>query len=166
MFIFYSSFAKLHLIFNDIDDIIISFEIYLPNWIRSLMMCCHCYGMFELTIQKYWVPLSVSMGWLREIWWPISPLQYIIFTQHCDALKLSLRSFNALLKTEIYRLMVTDKRYGLNVNSMACRALPLLVPQTVNPSLNLEQYQRLMEVWTAIFNYPTISLKYFEWISK
>lgn len=42
--------------------------------------------------------------------------------------------------------MLSDKKYGLSVNMMATRVLPSLVPQTVNPSLNLEQFMILLEV--------------------
>lgn len=48
--------------------------------------------------------------------------------------------------TDIYRLMLSDKKYGLSVNLMATRVMPSLLPQTVNPSLNLEQFTILLEV--------------------
>ncbi|XP_026682592.1 uncharacterized protein LOC103513646 [Diaphorina citri] len=44
------------------------------------------------------------------------------------------------------RLMLSDKRYGLSVNLMATRVMPSLLPQTVNPQLNLEQFTCLLEV--------------------
>lgn len=47
---------------------------------------------------------------------------------------------------DIYRLMLSDKKYGLSVNIMATRVMPSLLPQTVNPSLNLEQFTILLEV--------------------
>ncbi|XP_059477064.1 SCY1-like protein 2 isoform X2 [Neocloeon triangulifer] len=46
----------------------------------------------------------------------------------------------------IYRLMLSDKKFGLSVNLMATRVMPSLLPQTVNPSLNLEQFTGLLEV--------------------
>ncbi|CAO1315978.1 unnamed protein product [Diamesa hyperborea] len=46
----------------------------------------------------------------------------------------------------IYRIMLSDKKYGLSVNVMATRVMPSLLPQTVNPSLNLEQFMILLEV--------------------
>ncbi|XP_044752941.1 SCY1-like protein 2 isoform X2 [Coccinella septempunctata] len=46
----------------------------------------------------------------------------------------------------IYRLMISDKKYGLTVNLMATKVMPSLLPQTVNPSLNLEHFTILMEV--------------------
>ncbi|KAJ6640725.1 SCY1-like protein 2 [Pseudolycoriella hygida] len=46
----------------------------------------------------------------------------------------------------IYRIMLSDKKYGLSVNIMATRVMPLLLPQTVNPALNLEQFTILVEV--------------------
>lgn len=42
--------------------------------------------------------------------------------------------------------MLSDKKYGLSVNVMATRVMPLLLPQTVNPQLNLEQFTLLMAV--------------------
>jgi hypothetical protein len=42
--------------------------------------------------------------------------------------------------------MLSDKKYGLSVNLMATRVMPSLLPQTVNPSLNLEQFTNLLEV--------------------
>ncbi|XP_031640158.1 SCY1-like protein 2 isoform X1 [Contarinia nasturtii] len=45
----------------------------------------------------------------------------------------------------IYRIMLSDKKYGLSVNLMATRVMPSLLPQTVNPSLNLEQFTILLE---------------------
>lgn len=46
---------------------------------------------------------------------------------------------------DIYRIMLSDKKYGLSVNIMATRVMPSLLPQTVNPSLNLEQFTLLLE---------------------
>jgi SCY1-like protein 2 len=42
--------------------------------------------------------------------------------------------------------MLSDKKYGLSVNLMATRVMPSLLPQTVNPSLNLDQFTNLLEV--------------------
>ncbi|XP_076230224.1 SCY1-like protein bma isoform X2 [Nomia melanderi] len=47
---------------------------------------------------------------------------------------------------KIYRLMLTDKKYGLTANWMATRAMPSLLPQTVNSALNLEQFELLHKV--------------------
>ncbi|KAL0120277.1 hypothetical protein PUN28_008140 [Cardiocondyla obscurior] len=52
----------------------------------------------------------------------------------------------------IYRLMLTDKKYGLSVNWMATHAMPSLLPQTVNPKLNLEQFILLLEVLQDMLN--------------
>ncbi|CAG9821532.1 unnamed protein product [Phaedon cochleariae] len=46
----------------------------------------------------------------------------------------------------IYRLMLADKKYGLSISLMATKVMPSLLPQTVNPSLNLEQFTILIEV--------------------
>lgn len=55
--------------------------------------------------------------------------------------------FLAMLYLDIYRLMLSDKKYGLSVNLMATRVMPSLLPQTINPSLNLEQFTILLEVF-------------------
>lgn len=55
-------------------------------------------------------------------------------------------SFCFSLFADIYRIMLSDKKYGLSVNMMATRVMPSLIPQTVNPSLNLEQFMILLEV--------------------
>ncbi|XP_054012901.1 SCY1-like protein 2 isoform X1 [Hylaeus anthracinus] len=47
---------------------------------------------------------------------------------------------------KIYRLMLTDKKYGLSVSWMATRAMPSLLPQTINLALNLEQFELLLKV--------------------
>ncbi|XP_043493375.1 SCY1-like protein 2 isoform X1 [Polistes fuscatus] len=53
----------------------------------------------------------------------------------------------------IYTLMLTDKKYGLSVNWMATRALPSLLPQTVNPGLNLDQFVLLFQVLQEMLNH-------------
>lgn len=42
--------------------------------------------------------------------------------------------------------MLSDKKFGLSINLMATKVMPSLLPQTVNPSLNLEQFTILIEV--------------------
>ncbi|CAL7943963.1 unnamed protein product [Xylocopa violacea] len=54
---------------------------------------------------------------------------------------------------KIYRLMLTDKKYGLSVDWMATRAMPSLLPQTINPSLNLEQFELLLKVLQDMLNH-------------
>ncbi|XP_076286121.1 SCY1-like protein bma isoform X2 [Lasioglossum baleicum] len=46
----------------------------------------------------------------------------------------------------IYRMMLTNKMYGLTVSWMATRAMPSLLPHTINPALNLEQFEILVKV--------------------
>jgi SCY1-like protein 2 len=58
----------------------------------------------------------------------------------------SVPMFSHVFCADIYRLMLSDKKYGLSVNLMATRVMPSLLPQTVNPSLNLEQFTNLLEV--------------------
>ncbi|XP_016841900.1 SCY1-like protein 2 isoform X1 [Nasonia vitripennis] len=53
----------------------------------------------------------------------------------------------------IYRLMLSDKKYGLSVNIMATRVMPSLLPQTVNPGLTLEHFTNLLEVLQEMLNH-------------
>ncbi|XP_011314045.1 SCY1-like protein 2 isoform X2 [Fopius arisanus] len=46
----------------------------------------------------------------------------------------------------IYRLLLSNKKFGLTINIIATKVMPILLPATVNPSLNLEQFQTLIEV--------------------
>ena len=39
----------------------------------------------------------------------------------------------------IYKHLLSDKKYGLTHNLLACKVLPTLVPLTVAPGLNIEQ---------------------------
>lgn len=55
-------------------------------------------------------------------------------------------NFQLNLLPDIYRLMLSDKKFGLSINLMATKVMPSLLPHTVNPSLNLEQFTILIEV--------------------
>ncbi|XP_076462131.1 SCY1-like protein 2 [Babylonia areolata] len=46
----------------------------------------------------------------------------------------------------IYKHMLGEKRFGLTHNLLASKVMPSLIPHTVNPGLNLEQFTSLMEV--------------------
>ncbi|XP_076441037.1 SCY1-like protein 2 [Babylonia areolata] len=46
----------------------------------------------------------------------------------------------------IYKHMLSDKKFGLTHNLLATKVMPSLIPHTVNPGLNLEQFSSLMEV--------------------
>jgi len=46
----------------------------------------------------------------------------------------------------IYKRMISNKKNGLSVSLMATRVMPSLLPQTMNPSLSLEQFTNLLEV--------------------
>ncbi|XP_033331768.1 SCY1-like protein bma isoform X2 [Megalopta genalis] len=54
---------------------------------------------------------------------------------------------------KIYRLMLSDKKYGLTVSWMATRAMPSLLPQTINPALNLDQFDILVKVLQQMFSH-------------
>ena len=49
-------------------------------------------------------------------------------------------------------MMVTDKRYGLSVNLIATKVLPLLIPQLVNPQLQYEDFVIVHEVLQEMFD--------------
>ncbi|XP_058808190.1 SCY1-like protein 2 isoform X2 [Phymastichus coffea] len=53
----------------------------------------------------------------------------------------------------IYRIMLSDKKYGLSVNLMATRVMPLLLPQTVNPALTFDVFTALLEVLQEMLNH-------------
>ncbi|XP_050419612.1 SCY1-like protein 2 isoform X4 [Adelges cooleyi] len=46
----------------------------------------------------------------------------------------------------IYSMILRDKKYGLSVNLIATKIMPTLIPHTMNPGLNLEQFQTLIEL--------------------
>ncbi|XP_043286270.1 SCY1-like protein 2 isoform X2 [Venturia canescens] len=46
----------------------------------------------------------------------------------------------------IYRILMSNQKYGLTLNLMATKVMPLLLPVTVNPSLNIDQFSLLIEV--------------------
>ncbi|CAK9798389.1 SCY1-like protein 2 [Anthophora quadrimaculata] len=54
---------------------------------------------------------------------------------------------------QIYRLMLTDKKYGLTVSWMATRVMPSLLPQTINTALNLKQFEILLKVLQDMLNH-------------
>ena len=47
---------------------------------------------------------------------------------------------------DIYQRMISNRKNGLSVSLMATRVMPLLLPQTMNPSLSLVQFSSLLEV--------------------
>lgn len=49
--------------------------------------------------------------------------------------------------------MLTDKKYGLSVSWMATRAMPSLLPHTINPALSLEQFELLLKVLQDMLNH-------------
>ncbi|KAK0090246.1 hypothetical protein PV325_001941 [Microctonus aethiopoides] len=46
----------------------------------------------------------------------------------------------------IYRLLLSNKKYGLSINLLATKVMPILLPVTVNPSLNVDQFTVLLEI--------------------
>ena len=42
--------------------------------------------------------------------------------------------------------MISNKKNGLSVSLMATRVMPSLLPQTMNPSLSLDQFSNLLDV--------------------
>lgn len=49
-------------------------------------------------------------------------------------------------------MMLCDKRYGLSVNLIATRVLPLLIPQLVNPTLQFDHFVVVHEVLQEMFD--------------
>ena len=41
---------------------------------------------------------------------------------------------------EMYRVMLSDRKYGLTMTVLATRVLPVLIPQMVNTQLDMETY--------------------------
>ncbi len=54
---------------------------------------------------------------------------------------------------EIYQMMMSDKRYGLTVNMLATRVLPLLIPQMVNTQLQYEEFAFVHQVLQEMFDH-------------
>jgi SCY1-like protein 2 len=57
-----------------------------------------------------------------------------------------LNTIDCLNISVIYSMILRDKKYGLSVNMIATKIMPTLIPHTMNPGLNLEQFQTLIEV--------------------
>ncbi|XP_026500292.1 SCY1-like protein 2 isoform X2 [Vanessa tameamea] len=47
---------------------------------------------------------------------------------------------------KLYKSMILETRFDVNTNVMATKMIPSLAPQTVNPTLDLEQFGFLMEI--------------------
>ena len=48
--------------------------------------------------------------------------------------------------------MASDKRYGLSINLLATKVLPVLIPQLVNPQLQFEHFVIVHEVLQEMFD--------------
>ena len=60
--------------------------------------------------------------------------------------------FDFILLLEIYQMMLADKRYGLSVNLIATKVLPLLIPQMVNPQIQYEHFICVHSVLQEMFD--------------
>lgn len=49
-------------------------------------------------------------------------------------------------------MMVADKKYGLSVNLIATKVLPLLIPQLVSPQLQYDDFTFVHEVLQEMFD--------------
>ena len=49
-------------------------------------------------------------------------------------------------------MMLTDKRYGLSVNLIATKVLPLLIPQMVNPQLQYDHFVIVHDILQELFD--------------
>ncbi|KAF7988483.1 hypothetical protein HCN44_001056 [Aphidius gifuensis] len=60
---------------------------------------------------------------------------------------IKLHEGNSVVKVvNIYRFLMSNKKYGLTINLIATKVMPILLPVTVNSSLNLEQFTTLYEI--------------------
>nr|XP_040582110.1 SCY1-like protein 2 [Lepeophtheirus salmonis] len=67
--------------------------------------------------------------------------------------EVKLHDVNVLVRVlEIYRMMLTEKRYGLSVNLIATKVLPILIPQMVNPQLQYDHFMVVHEVLQEMFD--------------
>uniref|UniRef100_A0A1I8F1S4 PDEase domain-containing protein n=1 Tax=Macrostomum lignano TaxID=282301 RepID=A0A1I8F1S4_9PLAT len=61
--------------------------------------------------------------------------------------------FPAELKSDdIYKRMLTDKKFGLTYNVIATKVLPHLIPYTVNPNLRRDDFRCVMETLNAMWS--------------
>ena len=66
--------------------------------------------------------------------------------------------------------MISNKKNGLSVSLVATRVMPSLLPQTMNPSLSLEQFSNLLEVLQEMLELIDrlfinhLQYSYFHWI--
>ena len=49
--------------------------------------------------------------------------------------------------------MLSDKKYGLTVTILATRVMPVLLPQLVNPQLDLEVYLMVQTTLQEMFDH-------------
>ena len=64
-----------------------------------------------------------------------------------------LADVNVLIRVlEIYRMMLSDKRYGLTIGMIATKVLPLLIPQLVNTQLQYDDFVYVQEVLQEMFD--------------
>uniref|UniRef100_A0A1I8IE74 CID domain-containing protein n=1 Tax=Macrostomum lignano TaxID=282301 RepID=A0A1I8IE74_9PLAT len=52
----------------------------------------------------------------------------------------------------IYKRMLTDKKFGLTYNVIATKVLPHLIPYTVNPNLRRDDFRCVMETLNAMWS--------------
>ena len=50
-----------------------------------------------------------------------------------------------ILFPAIYKHLLSDKKFGLTVNLLACKVMPTLIPHTVAPGLNMDQVSSNIE---------------------
>ena len=55
--------------------------------------------------------------------------------------------------SEIYRVMLSDRKYGLTMTILANRVLPVLIPQMVNPQLDIETYMAVQSTIQDMFDH-------------
>ena len=53
----------------------------------------------------------------------------------------------------MYRVMLSDRKYGLTMTVLATRVLPVLIPQLVNPQLDMETYIAVQSTIHGMFDH-------------
>ena len=62
-----------------------------------------------------------------------------IIGQSSYVITIVIRILVDLLYPGIYKHLLSDKKFGLTHNLLACKVMPTLIPLTVAPGLNIEQ---------------------------
>lgn len=127
----------------------------LENQRFPLELCvCVCGG-----VRGSGCSLCMDISWIKYFSFAFSPILLSFNLSHYSLarflfLSLTLFLFSCLFlscSTGIYQRLFCDSAYGLTTEAVANNVLPLLIPHTINPHLNLDQYCFLLEVCIYIY---------------